>query len=115
MSRNTSSYLGKKIPSFGGETSHMHCVAHIVNLVEQVCLLLTCIPGLSDILLQAFLVPFKAPRHQNTKGASTAGDVVSHHGYETDDPGVVEKVNGHLEELHQDDDEVLHLTPPLKW
>src|SRR6266481_9998144 len=97
--------LGEKIPSFGGETSCMCCVAHIVNLVEQVCLLLMCIPGLSDILLQAFLVPFKAPRHQNAKRAGTAGDVVSHYGYETDDPEVVEKVNGCLEELHQDDDE----------
>src|SRR6266481_9850590 len=96
--------LGEKIPSFGGEMSCVCCVAHIVNLVEQVCLLLTCIPGLSDILFQAFLVPFKAPRHQNAKGAGTAGDVVSHYGYETDDHEVVEKVNGHLEELHQDDD-----------
>ncbi len=97
--------LGKKIPSFGGEMSHVHCVAHIINLVKQVCLLLMRIPGLSDILLQAFLVPFKAPRCQNAKGAGTAGDVVSHYGYETDDPEVAEKVNGHLEELHQDDDE----------
>src|SRR6266481_2964742 len=63
--------LGEKIPSFGGEMSCVHCVAHIVNLVEQVGLLLMRIPGLSDILLQAFLVPFKAPRHQNAKGAST--------------------------------------------
>src|SRR6266481_5812288 len=97
--------LGEKILSFGGETSWMHCVTHIINLVEQVCLLLMHIPGLSDILLQAFLVPFKAPRCQNAKHAGTAGDVVSHYGYETDDPEVAEKVNGHLEELHQDDDE----------
>src|SRR6266481_2985700 len=72
----------RKFPVLGGEMSHVCCVAHIINLIEQVCLLLTCIPGLSNILLQAFLVPFKAPRHQNAtaKGASTAGDVVSHSG-----------------------------------
>jgi len=28
--------LADLIPSWGGEMSHVHCIAHIVNLVEQV-------------------------------------------------------------------------------
>src|SRR6266481_8828903 len=35
----------------------------------------------------------------------TGRNMVSHYGYETDDPEVAEKVNGWLEELHQNDDE----------
>ena len=56
---------------------------------------------------QAFLTPFKAPRHQKNKAdsASTAYNVASVYDYEAEDPEVVKKVNGHLEELHKDDNE----------
>ena len=44
--------LADLIPSWGGEMSPVCCIAHIINLVEQVCLFCfwMCIHGLSDVL-----------------------------------------------------------------
>ena len=56
--------------------------------------------------LQAFLVPFKAPRNQKGEAMdATTDDVPSHYGYEDNDPELVQRVNRCLEELHEEDDE----------
>ena len=70
--------LTKQNLTWVGEALHMHCVTHILNLVEQVCPHCMCIPGFSEIL-SGFITPFKAPSHQKKRPAGLAQLMMWHH------------------------------------
>ena len=88
--------------------SHVHCITHIINLVEQIvyfvfgCAYMICLTS-----SKAFLAPFKAPKHWkcNTNHACVADDEVSQYAYETGDADIANKVNASLEDLHVDDND----------
>ena len=86
--------------------SHVLCIVHIVNLVEQVCVCFVF--GCACLTYwKAFLVPFRATKHQkqNSNHASAADDVVSEYAYKSGDTDIVKKANALLEDLHMDDDD----------
>ena len=99
--------------------SHVCCITHTINLVEQVCICFvfgcTCLTH-----WKAFLAPFKALKHQkwNANCASAADDVVLEYAYESGDADTVEKVNELLEDLHvdnNDNNEMARRTLILRW